>query len=876
MNDAQTGVPPASYWRLSRDDGLHALGSTPDGLTSTEAAARFTRFGPNELERSRRTTGVRLLLRQFEGPIELLLIFATLLSFVVGDPTDAGIILAIVVGSGLLGFFEERGATRAVEALLSMVQVEAEVRRDGVVASVPLRDVVPGDVVVLNAGDVIPGDCLVLSSDALQVDEAALTGEGFPVEKSPGALADDPPLAARTNCVFLGTHVASGQGEVLVVATGRATQLGGVSAELRTATPPSGFQRGITSFGLLLVRATVTLTVLIFVVNLLLSRPFVDSILFSLALAVGLTPQLLPAIVAVSLARGARRMARERVIVRRLESIEDFGSMEILCTDKTGTLTQGTVTLASALDPEGADSDRALRLAAINARLQTGFENPIDQAILTRVGSSAGRETRLGETPYDFTRKRLSVLVDDDGRSLLITKGALDNVLAVCSTVERKVGAPVPIARAESAIRERFEAMSADGLRVLGLAIRGLPGRRSCTADDETEMTFVGFLTFADPPKDDVRSVLAELSSLGIGLICVTGDNRLAAAHVATAAGLDATTILTGPELDELDDTELAARVRDIAMFAEVEPAHKERIVKACRATGRVTGFLGDGINDAPGLHAADVGISVNTAVDVAKQSAAIVLLDKDLGVLSDGVRLGRQTFANTLKYVFVTTSANFGNMLSMAGAAAFLPFLPLLPRQILLLNFLTDLPGTTIASDTVDAEQLQRPQTWDIHMIRNFMIVFGAISSCFDVLTFVILRVGFGAAAPLFHTGWFVESSATELAVMLVLRTRRLAIRSRPSAPLLLSSLGVMALTLALPYSFLAHALGLVPLTAGVVATLVLVTLGYVVVTEIAKGVFWRRQDSSRAPSPLSRTVVGAAAPDRHDGGAGEPQEDP
>jgi P-type Mg2+ transporter len=841
VSRTDVGTTPRAYWRLAAAEALDTLGSGSDGLTDEEASRRLVRFGPNELDGANRTAGIRLLLRQFESPIVLLLVFATLLSFAVGDATDATIILAIVVGSALLGFFQERGATRAVDSLLSIVQVEAEVRRGGAVRSVPVRGVVPGDVVVLNAGDVIPGDCVVLSSEALQVDESALTGEGFPAEKSSGELDGDPPLAARTNCLFLGTHVSSGQGEALVVATGGSTEIGGVSARLRTTVPTSGFQRGITSFGLLLVRATVTLTSLIFVINLVLSRPFVESMLFSLALAVGLTPQLLPAIVAVSLARGARLMARERVIVRRLESIEDFGSMEVLCTDKTGTLTQGAVTLFSVIDPDGNDSERVLRLASINARLQTGFTNPIDQAILARRDGKNDTAERLDEVAYDFTRKRLSVLVADDGASVLVTKGALDNVLAVCTSVENADGGIADLAPHASGIRQRYEAMSADGLRVLGLATRSLGPRRSADAADETSMTFCGFLTFSDPPKEDVGTVLADLSSLGITLICVTGDNRLAAAHVARVAGLDAERILTGPDLDRMSDEELAARVEDVPMFAEVEPAHKERIVLASRRNGRVTGFLGDGINDAPALHAADVGISVNTAVDVAKQSAAIVLLEKDLAVLSVGVRLGRQTFANTLKYIFVTTSANFGNMLSMAGASAFLPFLPLLPRQILLLNFLTDLPGTTIATDAVDPERLQQPQTWDIRLIRDFMILFGVISSCFDVLTFVVLRAGFGADASLFHTGWFVESVATELAVMLVLRTRRLAIRSRPSTPLLVGSIGVMALTIALPYTFLADPLGLVGLTAKVALALVLITVGYVAVTEVAKAVFWR-----------------------------------
>ncbi len=834
-----------AYWRLGPEEALAALGSSRRGLSTDEAVRRLERFGPNQLEPPRRAGALGLLLRQFASPIVLLLIFATVISLVLGDVTDAAIILAIVLGSALLGFFQERGASRAVQALLQMVQVEAEVRRDGGVRSIPLREIVPGDVVLLNAGDLVPGDCLVLSSRDVLVDEAALTGESYPSEKLPGALEGDPPLAGRTNSLYLATHVASGQGEALVVGTGRSTEFGAVSAGLRRKPPKSGFQHGVTGFGLLLVRVTVALTAAILGINLLLHRPVIDSLLFSLALAVGLTPQLLPAIVSVSLARGARRMARERVIVRRLESIEDFGSMDVLCTDKTGTLTHGAVVLSAALGVDGTDNPRVLRLARLNARLQTGFTNPIDDPCVAGTGGdrTADGTERLDEIPYDFARKRLSVLVSLDGTSLLITKGALESVLAVCSEVQTPDGSVRPLAAESGPIRELFHSLSGDGYRVLGVACRDLQGRRAADVADEAGMTFLGFLTFLDPPKEGIAAVLEELSALGVSLRLVTGDNRLVAAHVAKVAGLDGDRLLTGSDLDRLTDEELAGRVGEASVFAEVEPAHKERIVGALRRAGHVTGFLGDGINDAPALHAADVGISVNTATDVAKQSAAIVLLDKDLAVVADGVRLGRQTFANTLKYIFVTTSANVGNMISMAGAAAFLPFLPLLPRQILLLNFLTDLPGTTIATDAVDAEQLDRPQRWNVRLIRDFMLVFGLISSCFDVLTFVTMRVAFGAGPALFRSGWFVESVATELAVMLVLRTRRLAIRSRPSLPLLASSLAIGAITVALPFSPLAEPLGLVGPPLRVLLVLAVITAGYVAATEAAKALFWRRR---------------------------------
>jgi Mg2+-importing ATPase len=741
---------------------------------------------------------------------------------------------------------QERGALAAVDALLSLVRIESEVLRDGAVTPLPLDEIVPGDVVILNAGDVIPADALVLDGRGPLVDESALTGESFPIEKVSGALPSDTSVAGRTNSLFLGTHVVSGEGSALVVVTGRGTELGRISSRLRRKPVMTGFEHGVRAFGLLLVRATFVLTAVILVANVLLSRPFVDSLLFSLALAVGLTPQLLPAIVTVSLARGARRMARERVIVKRLETIEDFGSMQVLCTDKTGTLTSGSVELVGAFDVDGRPSDRVLELARINAAGQTGFTNPLDAAILEAAGAGDGDGAPLDEIPYDFRRKRLSVLASVGATSLLITKGAFEQVTDVCSRLERAGGSDATtFATMRDRVERRFEQLSGEGYRVLGLAVRDVGERTRVDVGDERDLTFVGFLAFLDPPKDDARETHRALAELGVSLRMLTGDNRLAAARVAELVGLDADSLVTGAELASMDESELARRVGDIQVFAEVEPEHKERILAAFRTAGFVTGFLGDGINDAPALRAADVGISVNTAVDVAKQAAAIVLLEKDLGVVLDGVRLGRQTFANTMKYIFVTTSANFGNMLSMAGAAAFLPFLPLLPRQILLLNFLSDLPGTTIATDAVDPEQVEHPEAWDVHLIRSFMIVFGLISSAFDVATFVTLRVVFDAHAALFHTAWFVESTATELAVMLVLRTRRPALRSRPSAPLLVGTVLVAVLTAVLPWTPVARHLGLVPPHVSILLALVVITAAYVICTELAKAAFWSRHRS-------------------------------
>jgi len=839
-------MPGDAFWQLPPERAFERVASTPAGLSAADAQARLARFGPNTMQRRRRTDALSLLVRQFQSPIILILVVATVLSGLLGDVTDATIILAIIVLSGLLGFWQERGAARSVEALLAAVLVRAEVLRDGAIVEVPVRDVVPGDVVILNAGDVVPGDCLVVESRTLLADEAALTGETYPIEKLPGVVPVDSPLGSRTNSLFMGTHVASGSGSALVMRTGLATEFGRVSSRLRERPIVTGFERGLTAFGFLLVRAMVVLVVAVFAVNLLLHRPLIDSALFSLALAVGLTPQLLPAIVTISLSQGARQMARQRVIVKRLDAIEDFGAMSILATDKTGTMTDGVVVLQGALDIDGRPSDRVRRLAYLNAAFQTGFNNPIDQAIVAAAQQDLAGAKRLDELPYDFTRKRLSVLVSEGGATRIVTKGALESILAACSHADAPTGDPVALLSVEESIMGHYESLSSQGFRVLGVATREAAGATRLVAADENDLTFVGFLTLLDPPKSGADATLRELAAAGISVRMITGDNRLVAAHVGGMVGLDPTSALTGADVDRLDDASLAVLARQTAIFAEIEPIQKERVIHALRASGEVVGYLGDGINDAPALHAADVGLSVDTAVDVAKEAAAIVLLDKDLGVLLHGVRQGRQTFANTMKYVFVTTSANFGNMLSLAAAAAFLPFLPLLADQILLLNFLSDFPATTIATDSVDPEQLQRPHRWDIRFVRNFMILFGGISSVFDLLTFGMLRIGFSADATLFRSGWFLESVATEIAVLLVLRTRRTFFRSRPSRLLLISSLAVAAVTVAIPYSPLAGLLGLDGPPVPILAALAIITALYVGATELAKRRFYPSESAA------------------------------
>ncbi|GBC76666.1 Magnesium-transporting ATPase, P-type 1 [bacterium HR08] len=830
-----------SFWSLPTAEVLAALQSSPNGLAASAAAERLAHIGPNVLgERKRSTTGT-LLLRQITSPLVLLLIGAAVLSFALGDSTDGIIILSIVGISALLGFWQERGAATAVEKLLATVAVKASVLRDGRPTEVLLEDVVPGDVVLLSAGSKIPADCLLLEAQDLFVDESALTGESFPVAKYPGIVPADAPLARRHNALFLGTHVVSGSGRAVVVRTGSATEFGAIAARLRLRPPETEFERGVRRFGYLLMEITLVLVVLIFAFNVYLHRPVLDSFLFALALAVGLTPQLLPAIISVNLATGARRMAKEKVIVKRLEAIENFGSMDVLCSDKTGTLTEGRVHVHAALDVKGKESERVLFHAFLNASFETGFRNPIDEAIRTHRQWSLDGWRKLDEVPYDFVRKRLSVLVERDGRTFLITKGALKSVLNICTTAEDADGKTVPISDVQAQIEQLYTTLSSQGYRTLGVAMRELnpPGRTD--RDSEREMTFLGILALADPPKPGVVAAVEALRELGVQLKLITGDNALVAARVGEQVGLVHPRVLTGAELRRLSDDALPIAAQQTDIFAEVEPNQKERIIRALRKAGHVVGYMGDGVNDAPALHAADVSISVQEAVDVAKEAADIVLLERDLAVLEAGVREGRRTFANTLKYVFMATSANFGNMFSMAGASLLLPFLPLLPKQILLTNLLTDFPELAISSDRVDAEWIERPRRWNIGFIRRFMLTFGPLSSVFDYVTFGVLFWLLHAGPAEFRTGWFVESVVSATLIVLVLRTRGSFLRSRPGQALLGATLAVVGVTLAIPYTPLGAAFGFVPLPPLFLGLMGLIVLGYVVSAELAKRWFYR-----------------------------------
>jgi len=830
-----------AFWSLPADELLGRLETSPGGLSAAEAAGRLGRYGPNTLQPGKRTDALALLIAQVKSPIILLLIFATGLSLLTGDRADASIILLIILVSSLLGFWQEKGATDAVRKLISLVEIRTTVVRDGSPCDVPVEEVVPGDIVLFRAGDMVPADARLLETKDLFADEAALTGETFPVEKAPGVLAPETPVELRTNVLFMGTHITSGSGSAVVAATGRSTQFGAISEHLRLRRPEPEFERGVRRFGTLLMELTLILVIAIFATNVFFKRPVLDSFLFALALAVGLTPQLLPAIISINLSHGARRMAREKVVIKRLASIENFGSMNVLCSDKTGTLTEGKVRLHAALDVEGHESDKALSCAAINAALESGFKNPLDEAIRARRPVDPAAVRKLDEVPYDFVRKRLSILAEVEGRNIIITKGSFAAVLAVSTKAEVAGGERADIEAVREELEAHFEKQSGAGYRVLGVACREWSGTR-ITKDDEAEMTFLGLLVFHDPVKPQAIETVARLKDIGVSLKLVTGDNRLAAAYVGQAVGLAAESLLTGAELGLMSDPALIQQARGTEIFAEIEPNQKEKVITALRKAGNVVGYIGDGINDAPALHAADVGISVDSAVDVAKEAADIVLLETDLSVLMSGVEEGRKTFANTLKYVFMAASANFGNMFSMAGASLFLPFLPLLPTQILLTNLLTDVPEMTIATDTVDPELSEKPRRWDLKFIRKFMLTFGLLSSVFDYATFGALIFLFRATTDQFRTGWFLESVISASIIVLVVRTRRPFYRSRPARPLLIATLLIVAATLAFPFTPAGRLFHFSPLPPAFFLLVGAMVLLYVTGAEFTKHVFYKR----------------------------------
>lgn len=843
-----TTTPTSPFWSKTEDVLLHDLVSQTTGLSSEEAMTRLRRCGPNTVGTSKHSSALHLMVRQFSSPLVLILIFAATISSLVGEMHDAIIISIIILASCLLGFSQEYGATKALEALKQSISLSATVLRDGIETLVPASTIVPGDIIRLAAGSLVPADGVILSSRDLNVSEAALTGETFPVSKMAGICAPDAQIAARSNCVFTGTSVRSGTATVVAASTGNRTEYAAIAGAIAGQMPETDFSRGIRHFGFLMTRIMLMIVIAVFVANLLLHRPLIDSLLFSLALAVGLTPELLPAIISVTLARGARGMAAGGVIIRRLDAIENLGSMNLLCTDKTGTLTEGVIKLDGCVDPSGARLEEVRLLAVVNASLQAGLKNPLDDAILAagEIGARLKDFVKKDEIPYDFMRKRLSIIVDEAGQNtMMICKGAVVNILSVCTSV-RAGDAVEPIDdRSRVEIDARYRRWGEDGIRVIAIATRRFAqDKKSYDVSDECELCLQGFLLFLDPPKAGIKNALAGLRHRGIGIKIISGDNRYIVKHLADTIGLRTKHILTGGELASMSSDALFARAPKIDLFVEIDPNQKELIIKALRRSGHVVGYMGDGINDAPALHEADIGISVDGAVDVAREAADLVLLQRDLKVLIRGVDDGRQTFANTMKYISIATSANFGNMISMAIASLFLPFLPLLAKQILLNNLLADVPSMAIATDRVDRQQLQRPRRWDIRSIQRFMTFFGPVSSLFDFVTFGFLLFAVHVTTSQFRTAWFVESLITQLATMLIVRTTMAAWKDKPGPLLLWSTAVITLIALALPYSPLAAGIfDFTPLSASLMGGLIAISAAYAVTLELVKRCYFHKQ---------------------------------
>ena len=827
-----------AYWALGPTVLFAQLGSGPEGLSSSEAARRLETFGPNLLRERARYSRLGVLFSQLKNPLLLLLVAAAIISAFTGEWIDALIVFTILVASVGISTSREYRAQTAVAALQARIRTRTTAIRDGIPVSVPVEEIVPGDVVILSAGSLVPGDGIVLEASDCFVSEAVLTGESFPVVKSAGTSPASAAIRDRSNAIFFGSNVRSGTAKCLVVRTGPSTEFGAVAARLAQRPPETDFDRGIRRFGYLLTSAMLVLVVLVFFAHVLRGRPAVETLLFSVALAVGLSPELLPAILSVNLARGAQVMARHGVLVRRLNAIENLGSMDVLCTDKTGTLTKGVVELEGAYDVAGQRSAEVLRLGALNAALETGIESPLDAAILAQEKPDAAGIRKLAEIPFDFVRRRVSVVVQSENGAELVTKGAFPAVLEVCTTTA--TGAPLDAA-GRAALQARSDQWASAGIRILAVASRTLPIQASFGREDESGLSFAGWLTFLDRPKEDAARTIADLATLGVSVKVITGDSKLVTQHVASLVGMKPDRVLTGGAIQELSEEALWRVSSDTDLFVEVDPNQKERIIRALRKTGHVVGFLGDGVNDAPAMHAADTSLSVEEAVDVAREAADFVLLERDLDVIREGIQEGRRTFANTLKYVLMTTSANLGNMVSMAAASLFLSFLPLLPGQILLNNFLSSVPAVGLADDRVDPELVERPGRWDIRLIGRFMVQFGVLSSGFDMMTFGVLLFLFHASHDLFRTSWFVESLLTQLVIALVVRTRRPFFRSRPSPLLLRLSVILIALTFLIPFLPFVRVLGFVPMPPALLAVVCMITMVYVVATEGLKHWFFR-----------------------------------
>ena len=807
------------------------------GLTTAQAAQRLAEYGPNEAVSIHRLSGLIRFVQLFANPLVVILLVASAISAWLGQRADASIIVTIVLLGIAINFWQTSRSQHAADRLRASVAPTATVERDGQWQDIPVSTVVPGDLIRLSAGDLVPADARLIEARDLSVQQAMLTGESLPVDKHAGlaeAVATGPEDPAF---VFLGTSVVSGTGTALALTTGPRTVFGDIAKRLGARAPASEFEHGLHRFSLLILRTTIALVLFILLVALALRRDPIESLLFAVALGVGLTPEFLPMIASVTLTAGAIRMAREGVIVKRLPAIQNFGSIDVLCSDKTGTLTKGDMQIDHVVDAQGTPSDRPLLLATINSHFESGIRSPLDAAILKASTADVSGYTKIDEIPFDFERRRVSIVVAGPEHSrLLVTKGAPEQLLPLATGVERN-GSIEPFTEAER--REcvaLYERLGADGFRALAVAYRDVEAAPAYAREDEREMILAGFVAFADPVLPDAAEAVADLRRDGVTVKILTGDNDRVAGHVCEQVGIAHETSVSGEELERLEDAALSHVVEEVSVFTRVSPAQKNRIILALKRRGHVVGFLGDGINDAPSLHAADIGISVLTATDVARESADIILGQSGLRVLHRGILEGRRASGNMMKYLLMGTSSNFGNMFSMAAASVFLPFLPMLPTQILLNNLLYDIAQITIPTDRVDRSYISRPQRWDMQLIRDFMLLVGPVSSLFDFITFYVLLNVLHATEPLFHTGWFVESLATQTLVLFVIRTRQSPFVSRPSAALTMTTLTVVGIGLVLPATPLAPFLGFTIPPPSYFVFLVAATMAYLALVEVVK----------------------------------------
>ena len=830
------------------------VGNESTGLTSAQANARTEQYGPNRFMERRELPPWLQYLAHFRNPLVLILLLASTLSALLGELTNFFIIAVIVLASVTLDFFQEHRARNAAEKLRQSIALRARVLRDGREQELPVTDIVPGEIVLLKAGDLVPADGLVIEARDCFVNQSLLTGESYPVEKATAVPVDGTDLQAATNAVFMGSSVVSGIARVRIMRTGSATEMGAIAERIAEPDEQTSFDTGTRRFNALILRLTMLMVLFVLMVNLLSHKPWLESFLFAVALAVGLTPELLPMVVSVTLARGAVRMAREQVIVKRQSAIQDLGSMDVLCTDKTGTLTEAKIRMESHVDPLGADSGRVLQLAYLNSWFESGLRNPMDEAILAHGKTDVSGWTKIDEVPFDFERRRVSVLLQKDGLRSLVVKGAPEEIIRLCTQHEAGDDLRVMDAAALERVRSTCRALEEQGFRVLAIAHKPVAADHPhAVVGDEAALTLAGFAAFLDPPKASAGDALRALAKLGVQIKVLTGDSERVTQHIYRQLNLPVEGVVLGSDIDQLDDIGLQARVKTANLFCRLNPSQKGRVIAALKARGHVVGYLGDGVNDAPSLHAADVGLSVDSAVDVAKAAADMILLKQDLNVLHLAVLEGRRTFGNIMKYIMMGTSSNFGNMFSMAGAALFLPFLPMKPVQILLNNILYDLSEIPIPFDEVDAGELRRPHVLDIQLIRNFMWTVGPVSSLFDFATFGLLLWLFDANEALFQTGWFIESMCTQVLVIFVIRTRGNPLKSLPHPLLAATSVAVVLLAVALPHTALGAYFGFVPPPASFHGVLALLVASYLLAVEFIKRRFYRHHRQRIRPQQAS-----------------------